>query len=110
MKARISPAAILRDARFQRALRMRAEYAATQQKWSLLLGLLAARLHLAVARCAAFADGLWAALQRHGIVGHVARDHRARADIGAVADCHRRDQRGVGADEGTLPDDRLVLL
>ena len=43
----------------------------------LLFRLLAAGLHLAIARSAAFPDGLLIALQRHGVVGHVARDHRA---------------------------------
>ena len=36
-------------------------------------------------------------------------DDRARADIGAVADRHRRDQRRVGADEGAGADVGLVL-
>src|SRR5580704_5083898 len=73
------------------------------------LRLLGSRLHLADSRSTAFAVGLRAALDRKRIVGHVLGDHRAGADIGAVADVHRRHQRGIGADEGTLADRGLVL-
>src|SRR6185437_4443426 len=42
--------------------------------------------------------------------GRVAGDHRAGADGGLRADRHRRHHRGVGADEGAVPDvgDELV--
>src|SRR5688572_28892587 len=43
-------------------------------------------LQLAIAHSAVLAVVLRAALDRHRIVGHVLRDDRARADIGAVAD------------------------
>src|SRR6185437_8336653 len=74
-----------------------------------LLRLLPPRLQLAISGRPAFADALRAALDRHRIVGHVAGDHRAGANIGAAADLHRRDQRGVGADKGAGADDGLVL-
>src|SRR5260370_16763906 len=76
---------------------------------SAFLRLLPAQLHLAVALGAALAVVLRAALDRHRIVGHVLGDHRARTDIGAVADLHRRHQRRIGADEGALADDGPVL-
>src|SRR3954452_19178268 len=76
---------------------------------SAFLRLLAAQLHLAVSPGAALAVVLRAALDGERIVGHVLGDDRAGADIGAVADFHRRHQRGVGADEGALADNGLVL-
>src|SRR5262245_1496969 len=73
------------------------------------LGSLPARFQLAVARRAALAVGLRAALHGHRVVRHVFGDDGAGADIGAAADFHRRHQRGVGADEGAGADRRLVL-
>src|SRR6185437_16556480 len=66
-------------------------------------------LDLAIARGAALADALLAALDRHRVVRDIPGDDRARADIGAGADLDRRHQRRVGADEGALADQRLVL-
>src|SRR5437763_168751 len=63
---------------------------------SALLRLLAAHLHLAEALGPALAIVLRAALHGKRIVGHVFRDHRARADISAIADSDRRYQRRVG--------------
>ena len=54
-----------------------------------------ARLHLAVSRRPAGARRLRAALDRQRVVRHVAGDDRARTDIGAAADFHRRHQRRV---------------
>src|SRR5882757_9028599 len=76
---------------------------------SVLFRLLADGFHLAVSLGPAFTVSLRAALDRHRIVGHVFRDHRARADIGAVADLYRRHQRGIGADEGAGADRGLVF-
>ena len=42
--------------------------------------------------------------------GHVLGDHAAGGDDGAVADRHRRDQRGVGADERARADRRAMLV
>src|SRR4051812_23860126 len=74
-----------------------------------LLRLLRPHLHLAVARRPALAVALLIALHRHRVVRHVLGDDRARSDIRALADLHRRHQRGVGADEGALADRGLVL-
>src|SRR5882672_5351222 len=76
---------------------------------STFLRLLAPQLQLAVSLSPALAVVLRAALDGQRIVGHVLGDHRAGADIGAVADFHRRHQRGIGADEGALADRGLVL-
>ena len=50
-----------------------------------------------------------AAADRQRVVGHVLVMTLPDADIGAVADRHRRDQRGVRADEGALADLGAVL-
>src|SRR5215472_16178354 len=52
----------------------------------LLVLVLLLHLDLAIAPGAAFAGALLAPLDRHGVVGHVLGDDRARADIGARAD------------------------
>jgi hypothetical protein len=57
----------------------------------------------------AFAVVLRTALHGHRVVRHVRGDDGAGADIGAVADFHRRHQRGVGAGEGARADRGLVL-
>ena len=90
----------LRDARDDGAVRLTP---------SAFLRLLAARLHLAISLGPALAGGLLAAFDGQRIVGHVLGDDRARTDIGALADLHRGHQRGVGADERALADQRLVL-
>ena len=41
---------------------------------------------------------------------HVFRDRRAGADVGALADSHRRNQLRIAADERAVLDDRLVLV
>ena len=74
-----------------------------------ILRFLRPHLHLAIPLRPALAVVLRAALHRHRVVRHVLGDDRARTDIGAVADLHRRHQRGVGADEGALADRGLVL-
>ena len=66
-------------------------------------------LRLAQALGPAFLDGLPAAPDRQRIRRHVRGDHRAGADIGAVADLDRRDQRRIRADEGALADVGAVL-
>ena len=74
----------------------------------LLLGL-CPQLRLAVPRRATVAISLRATLECHRIVRYILGDHGAGADIGALADLHRRDQRGIGADKGPLADRGLVL-
>src|ERR1700737_3560627 len=54
---------------------------------------LAAGFHLPISPGAALAIDLRAALHGERIVGDVFRDDRARTDIGALADLHRRHQR-----------------
>src|SRR5512145_3118490 len=48
---------------------------------------------------------------RHGklVCGRVLVDGRAGADVGAARDAHRRDQRGVRADEAVVLDHRAML-
>src|SRR3954468_7758954 len=90
------------------AVRIKAE-GSTGALRSILLRSLRPHLHLAVPFRPALAVVLRAALYGHRVIRHVLGDDRARADIGALADFHRRHQRGVGADKGALADQRLVL-
>src|SRR4029077_4491154 len=69
----------------------------------------APRLYLAIPFGATLAVGLGTALHGHRVVRHVAGNHRARADIGSLADLDGRDQRRIGADECALTDLGLVL-
>src|SRR5262249_8790300 len=49
-------------------------------------------------------DRLPSAPERERIRGHIVSDNRARADISAIPDLHRRDQRRIRADECVLAD------
>ncbi len=72
---------------------------------------LRARLQfLHVARCPAFDLTLLGALERKGVGRDIARDARRRADDGAVADGHGRDEHRVGADEDAVADHGPVLM
>src|SRR4249919_1729003 len=67
------------------------------------------RLEIAKPLGPAFLNGLSATSKSKRIGRHVSGDHRARTDISAVADGHRRNQRRIGADEGALADIGAVL-
>src|SRR5207253_10566717 len=60
---------------------------------------LALGLHLAISLGSAVAVGLLTAFDGKRVVGHIAGDHRARPDIGARAESHRRHQRRIRTDE-----------
>src|SRR5260370_40249192 len=51
-----------------------------------------------------------AARDGQSIRGHIVGDRGARRDVGAVADSHRGDQRGIRSDENFVPDGRRVLV
>ena len=59
--------------------------------------------------CPARLNRLLAARDGQRVGRHVLGDHRAGADIGAVADLDRRHQRRIRADEGALADIGAVL-
>src|SRR5262249_27802166 len=64
-----------------------------------------ARQHaFAQAPCPTLLDRLTSAPERERIRRHIVSDDRARADIGAVPDLHRCDQRRIRADERILAD------
>src|SRR5687768_6469569 len=46
----------------------------------------------------------------HRVVGHVARDHAAGADHAIAPERHPADDRGVGADRGAFPHQRLPVF
>src|SRR5664279_1320140 len=57
----------------------------------------------------ALAINLLRARQRQGVRGHILGDDASRADIGALADPDRRDERAVRADERACANVGLVL-
>ena len=56
------------------------------------------------------AYSLHPASQRQRVGRHVLRDHRAGADVGAIADAHGRDQCSVAADEDASADGGGILV
>ncbi len=76
---------------------------------AILRFLLAERFQRPQARGPVLLNHLARARERQCIHRHVAGNHRAGTDIGAVADLDRRNQRRIGTDECILADRRAVL-